>query len=134
MEADRCADSTRRANHQYLHIIIVCDKREAFAQGRALATKQSFSMRKERMDCFAESSSGGAEPVIERAFARPVGADPLARNDGAGQPYFNGECGAGSMMVECISSRNPGPLPRNACHSGSFIALPRASARAFRSG
>jgi hypothetical protein len=83
-EADRCADSTRRANHQYLHIVIVCDKREAFAQGRALATKQSFSMRKERMDCFAEPSSGGAEPVIGRAFARPVGADPLARNDGAG--------------------------------------------------
>jgi hypothetical protein len=27
-------------------------------------------------------SSGGAEPVIGRAFARPVGADPLARNDG----------------------------------------------------
>jgi hypothetical protein len=26
-------------------------------------------------------SSGGAEPVIGRAFARPVGADPLARND-----------------------------------------------------
>ena len=29
-------------------------------------------------------SSGGAVPVIGRAFARPVGADPLARNDGAG--------------------------------------------------
>jgi hypothetical protein len=27
-------------------------------------------------------SSGGAEPVIGRAFARPGGADPLARNDG----------------------------------------------------
>ena len=26
-------------------------------------------------------SSGGAAPVIGRAFARPVGADPLARND-----------------------------------------------------
>ncbi len=26
-------------------------------------------------------SSGSAEPVIGRAFARPVGADPLARND-----------------------------------------------------
>jgi hypothetical protein len=26
-------------------------------------------------------SSGGAEPVIGRAFARPGGADPLARND-----------------------------------------------------
>ncbi|HXQ71687.1 MAG TPA: hypothetical protein VN844_14430 [Pyrinomonadaceae bacterium] len=25
--------------------------------------------------------TGGAEPVIGRAFARPVGADPLARND-----------------------------------------------------
>jgi hypothetical protein len=32
------------------------------------------------LDCFA--SSGGAEPVIGRAFARPGGADPLARNDG----------------------------------------------------
>src|SRR5207245_5941757 len=27
-------------------------------------------------------SSGGTAPVIGRAFARPVGADPLARNDG----------------------------------------------------
>ena len=25
-------------------------------------------------------------------------------------PHFNGECGAGSMMVECISSRSGGPL------------------------
>src|ERR1700738_3741509 len=62
MEADRCADTTRRANHQYLHIVIVCDKREAFAQGRTLATMQSISMRKERMDCLAE-------PVIGRRFA-----------------------------------------------------------------
>jgi hypothetical protein len=29
-------------------------------------------------------SSGGAAPVNGRAFARPVGADPLARNDEAG--------------------------------------------------
>jgi hypothetical protein len=27
-------------------------------------------------------SSGGAAPVMGRAFARPVGADPLARDDG----------------------------------------------------
>jgi hypothetical protein len=31
-------------------------------------------------------SSGGAEPVIGRAFARPVGADPLARNDDVAAP------------------------------------------------
>ena len=48
--------------------------------------------------------------------------------------HCNGECGAGSMMVECISSRKPGPLPRNSCQAGSFMALPRASARAFRLG
>jgi hypothetical protein len=42
------------------------------------------------MDCFTELSSlrerccarrGGAEPVIGRAFARPVGADRVVRND-----------------------------------------------------
>lgn len=48
--------------------------------------------------------------------------------------YCSGECGAGSMMVECISSRKPGPLPKNSCQAASFIALPRASARAFRLG
>src|SRR6266404_3948163 len=32
------------------------------------------------MDCFAE-------PVIGRAFARPVGADPLARNDRKTYPF-----------------------------------------------
>jgi hypothetical protein len=32
-------------------------------------------------------SSGGAEPVIGRAFARPVGADPLARNDRKTYPF-----------------------------------------------
>jgi hypothetical protein len=36
-----------------------------------------FPFAEQSMDCFAE-------PVIGRAFARPVGADPLARNDGAG--------------------------------------------------
>ncbi len=40
----------------------------------ASEAKQSISPRKERMDCFV------AEPVIGRAFARPVGS---SRNDGA---------------------------------------------------
>ena len=53
---------------------------------------------------------------------------------GTRRPHCNGECGAGSMMVECISSRKPGPLVRNSCHAGSFIAPPRAAARALRSG
>jgi hypothetical protein len=45
--------------------VIACDKREAFAQGSE-ATKQSIEPQG-RMDCFAE-------PVIGRAFARPVGS------------------------------------------------------------
>ena len=36
-------------------------------------------------------SSGGAEPVIGRAFARPVGADPLARNDDGAATSPHGE-------------------------------------------
>jgi hypothetical protein len=46
--------------------VIACDKREAFAQGSA-ATKQSIFVHGVAMDCFAE-------PVIGRAFARPVGS------------------------------------------------------------
>ena len=30
------------------------------------------------------------------------------------------------MMVECISSRKAGPLPRNSPHTGSFCALERS--------
>ena len=48
--------------------------------------------------------------------------------------YFRGECGAGNMMVECISSRSGPPFPRKSCQTGSLRALPRASARAFRLG
>jgi hypothetical protein len=76
-EADRCADSTRRANHPYLHIVIACNKREAFAQGSA--TKQSISMREERMDCFAEPVIGrlGAchrARIRATRWRRPVGS------------------------------------------------------------
>jgi hypothetical protein len=46
--------------------VIACDKREAFAQGSE-ATKQSIAPPSGGMDCFAE-------PVIGRAFARPVGS------------------------------------------------------------
>jgi hypothetical protein len=46
--------------------VIACDKREAFAQ-RTEATKQSILSLCCSMDCFAE-------PVIGRAFARPVGS------------------------------------------------------------
>ena len=48
----------------------------------ASAAKQSISPRKERMDCFAAlAMTAGtmdcfAEPVIGRAFARPVGCVP----------------------------------------------------------
>ena len=46
------------------------------------ATKQS-RFFVQLLDCFAE-------PVIGRAFARPVGADPLARNDDGGyDPCLN---------------------------------------------
>ncbi len=48
--------------------------------------------------------------------------------------HFSGEWGAGTMMVECISSSSGRPLPRNSCQAGSFSALARASARAFRLG
>ena len=47
-------------------VVIACDKREAFAQGSE-ATKQSIYRLCRAMDCFAE-------PVIGRAFARPVGS------------------------------------------------------------
>jgi hypothetical protein len=47
-------------------IVIACDKREAFAQGSE-ATKQSSFLARSKLDCFAE-------PVIGRAFARPVGS------------------------------------------------------------
>jgi hypothetical protein len=46
--------------------VIACDKREAFAQGSE-ATKQFILSLLGEMDCFAE-------PVIGRAFARPVGS------------------------------------------------------------
>jgi hypothetical protein len=46
--------------------VIACDKREAFAQG-SKAAKQSIFFVGAAMDCFAE-------PVIGRAFARPVGS------------------------------------------------------------
>jgi predicted MFS family arabinose efflux permease len=48
----------------YQQLVIACDKREVFAQ-RSEATKQSSLFL--AMDCFAE-------PVIGRAFARPVGS------------------------------------------------------------
>ena len=49
--------------------VIACDKREAFAHGSD-ATERSIFLADVAMGCFAE-------PVIGRAFARP-----LARNDG----------------------------------------------------
>jgi hypothetical protein len=69
---------TRRANHQYIHTVIACDKREAFAQGSLLVRRSLPSgeggcdeaidvAAQRKMDCFAE-------PVIGRAFARPVGS------------------------------------------------------------
>jgi len=49
-----------------IYAVIACDKREAFAQGsdsdEAIHVSASAAM-----DCFAE-------PVIGRAFARPVGS------------------------------------------------------------
>jgi hypothetical protein len=47
-------------------VVIACDKHEVFAQGSE-ATKQSILSLRGGMDCFAE-------PVIGRAFARPVGS------------------------------------------------------------
>jgi hypothetical protein len=52
----------------------------------AVIAKQSIP-RSSYLDCFAE-------PVIGRAFARPVGADPLARNDGD-KRYF----GCGTIRI-----------------------------------
>jgi hypothetical protein len=57
--------SRREIAEVYLDVI-ACDKREAFAQGSE-ATKQSIFFHGVAMDCFAE-------PVIGRAFARPVGS------------------------------------------------------------
>ena len=48
--------------------------------------------------------------------------------------YFSGECTAGSITVECISSSIPPLLFRNACQPGSLPLPPRAAARALRSG
>ncbi len=67
----------RTKSYAELERFIACDKREAFAQGsdlsavsqraKAEATKQSLLSFCCEMDCFAE-------PVIGRAFARPVGS------------------------------------------------------------
>jgi hypothetical protein len=46
--------------------VMACDKREALRKG-ATATKQSITSASGKMDGFAE-------PVIGRAFARPVGS------------------------------------------------------------
>jgi hypothetical protein len=46
--------------------VIACDKREAFAQGSSDEAIHSYFLCC-TMDCFAE-------PVIGRAFARPVGS------------------------------------------------------------
>jgi NitT/TauT family transport system ATP-binding protein len=74
-------------DHRRVRRLCTADLCELGAWGRrvkpslrgALATKHSNSCLRP-LDCFA--ASGGAEPVIGRAFARPVGADQLARNDG----------------------------------------------------
>ena len=57
------SDASRRGKADLCLAVIACDKREAFAQGSEAI--QSFLRGK--MDCFAE-------PVIGRAFARPVGS------------------------------------------------------------
>jgi hypothetical protein len=46
-------------------VVIACDKRGAFAQWSEATKQSNFLCRS--MDCFAE-------PVIGRAFARPVGS------------------------------------------------------------
>jgi len=48
--------------------------------------------------------------------------------------YLSGECGAGSITVECISSSRPVLLFRNSCQPGSFTISARTAARALRSG
>jgi hypothetical protein len=58
--------ASRRENAMSYPTVIACDKREAFAQGSE-ATQQSSFLACGGMDCFAE-------PVIGRAFARPVGS------------------------------------------------------------
>jgi hypothetical protein len=52
--------------HSAVGIVIACDKREAFAQGSA-GDEAIHSSDCRAMDCFAE-------PVVGRAFARPVGS------------------------------------------------------------
>ena len=78
---------------------------------------------------FGSSGNAGENPREQRHRGRSAMTASTSAS-----AYFNGECGAGSMMVECISSRNAGPLPTNSCQTGSFIAAARASARAFRLG
>src|SRR5216684_761456 len=56
-----------------------------FVIARSKATKQSSSLPKLWI-ASRSPSTGGAAPVIGRVFARPVGADPLARNDGISAP------------------------------------------------
>src|SRR5262249_20884211 len=48
--------------------------------------------------------------------------------------YLSGECGAGSITVECISSRRPVLALRNSCQPGSFATAARTAARVLRSG
>jgi len=54
-----------RLERSPLFVVIACDKREAFAQGSA--SDETIQSRYQALDCFAE-------PVIGRAFARPVGS------------------------------------------------------------
>ena len=56
----------RRENAKVCLAVIACDKREAFAQGSE-CDEAIHTSACDAMDCFAE-------PVIGRAFARPVGS------------------------------------------------------------
>ena len=59
-------------------------------------------------------------PILSGLWSRPC--------------YLSGECGAGSITVECISSTSPVLLFRNSCQPGSFTISARTAARAARSG
>ena len=74
-----------------------------------------------------ESASSEVRVTLGAALSSRSGRDD-------NPPYFSGECTAGSMTVECISSSMPALLFRNACQPGSLPLPPRAAARALRSG
>jgi hypothetical protein len=84
------------------YTVIACDKREAFAQGRAATKQSSLSLRSE-MDCFAAlAMTERVTPSLRAKRSNPLflvariasrslssGArsrDPLARNDGEVPP------------------------------------------------